>query len=189
MLVLDWRFRPGELREATWDEIHWHDLSWHIPFNHRKAGGLLDGKVRPIPITPSVKTILLKMQERYPKAKKTDVIFPASRERKGGEPFFSDDTIYTHIHDSMRWKKPLNPHSARNGFVAWARKNEIYIPFIERQLDHALPEDQMSRGLRGAYEQELYMKERTKMMTAFDKHCSRFEPVSQTVIPIRRRSA
>jgi integrase len=182
--------RPREIREATWDEIHLDDLlpSWHIPFHHRKNGGLLDGKVRPIPISPSVEIILREMKRRYPKAKKTDVIFPASRNRKNGEPFMSDDTIYLHIHESLRWHKPLNPHSARNGFVAWARQNQIYIPFIERQLDHALPEDPMARDLRGPYEQELYMKKRTEVMTAFDEHCNRLEPVSQTatILPIRR---
>jgi integrase len=182
--------RPQEPREALWKEIDWDNLIWNIPFTHRKTGGLLDGHDRPIPITPSVEKILLEMKKRYPDAKKTDVIFPAARKRKPGKPpSMSDDTIYLHMHDSLCWHRKLNPNSARNGFVRWARTNKIYIPYIERQLDHTMKEDQMAADLRGPYEQqEMYMKARTIMMTAFDKHCNGIdEPVSQeiTTSPIR----
>jgi integrase len=111
--------RTQEIREATWNEIDWDAMAWNVPPDHRKTGGLLN-KVRPIPITPSVEKILREMQERYPKARKTDVIFPASRVRVNGEVFYADDTIRKHIHGSMRWHKPLNPHSARNAFATGA---------------------------------------------------------------------
>jgi integrase len=166
--------RTQEIREATWGEIDWDTMTWNVPPAHRKTGGLVKG-VRPIPITPLVENALRKMAARYPKAKKTDVIFPVSRERKHGQAFYADDTIRKHIHNSMRWHKPLNPHSARNGFISWWGHSDFadrgYL--AEIQLDHELPgEAQVSRKIRPAYHQDTFLEPRRQMMKAFDAHCT-----------------
>lgn len=82
--------RPQEPREATWNEIDLDAMTWNVPEAHRKTG-MLKG-IRPIPITPLVEKVLREMKARYPKAKRTDVIFPASRERDNKQAFFADDT-------------------------------------------------------------------------------------------------
>jgi integrase len=180
--------RTQEIREATWSEIDWATMTWNVPPEHRKTGGLVKG-IRPIPITPLVEKALREMQARYPKAKKTDVIFPVSRERVKGQAFYADDTIRKHIHNSMRWHKPLNPHSARNGFISWWGHSDFagqrYL--AEIQLDHALPgEKQVSRKLIPAYQQDTFLEPRRKMMKAFDAHCN---PDKQTHISKRRKAA
>jgi integrase len=179
--------RPQEPREATWNEIDLDTMTWNVPAAHRKTG-MLKG-VRPIPITPLIEKILIEMRERYPHAKKTDVIFPASRERKGGKAFFSDDAIRRHIHNSMRWHKPLNPHSARNGFISWwghsdfADRREL----AEIQLDHALPGHRVDPKLIAAYQRDTFLEPRRKMMKAFDKHCTPAKPSSATVTHISKQ--
>ena len=188
-LLTEWLFltgvRPQEVREANWSEIDFDSLTWDVPKAHRKTG-MLRG-IRPIPITPLAEKLLREMERRYPKAKKTDVIFPASRERKDHKAFFSDDVIRRHIHNSMRWHKPLNPHSARNGFISWwghsdfADRREL----AEIQLDHALPGHRVDAKLIAAYQQDTFLKPRRQMMMAFDKHCTpRAELLPATVAHI-----
>jgi integrase len=178
--------RPQEPREAIWNEIDLDTMTWNVPEAHRKTG-MLKG-IRPIPITPLIEKILLEMKARYPKAKKTDVIFPASRDRKEGKPFFSDDAIRRHIHNSMRWYKPLNPHSARNGFISWwghsdfADRREL----AEIQLDHALPGHRVDPKLIAAYQRDTFLEPRRKMMKAFDKHCTPAKPSSATITNISK---
>jgi hypothetical protein len=139
------------------------------------------GNVRPIPITPSVEKILREMERRYPKATKHDVIFPVSRPRKNGEKFFAEDTVRKFIVNSLRWHKPLTPHSCRNGFRSWADNTQQDRRAIERQLDHALPEDtEVHRNpkLKKAYEQDMLMELRWPMMKAFDAHCRKTQSLS-----------
>jgi integrase len=184
--------RTVEIREATWAEIDWHHLTWNIPYNHRKTGGVVpSGKIRPIPITSSVETILREMERRYLNAKKTDPIFPVSRERKHGELIYADDTIRKHIQDSMRWHKPLNPHSARNGLNSWAGVG-YDVRLTEYQLDHALSDEtRKNTKQHRAYHPDTLLEERRKMMKAFDAHCSSPKPLPASVTNIaqHRRSA
>ena len=179
--------RTQEIREATWNEIDWHAMAWNVPPEHRKTGGLVKG-IRPIPITPLVEKILREMEARYPKAKKTDVIFPVSRERKHGQAFYADDTIRKHIHNSMRWRKPLNPHSARNGFISWWGHSDFaeHRYLAEIQLDHALPGERVDRKLTAAYQQDNFLEPRRRMMKAFDGHFTPAEPLSATVTHISK---
>ena len=179
--------RPQEPREATWGEIDWDEKTWNVPAAHRKTG-MLKG-IRPIPITPLVEKILIEMKERYPRAEKTDVIFPASRERKGGKKFFSDDAIRRHIHNSMRWRKPLNPHSARNGFISWWGHSDFADRrhLAEIQQDHALPGERVDAKLIAAYQRDTYLEPRRKMMTAFDAHCNPDKPSSAIVTHISKQ--
>ena len=153
-----------------------------MPPGHRKTG-MLKG-IRPIPITPLVEKILLEMKDRYRDAKETDVIFPASRERKGGKKFFSDDAIRRHIHNSMRWRKPLNPHSARNGFISWWGHSDFADRrhLAEIQQDHALPGERVDPKLIAAYQRDTFLEPRREMMTAFDKHCTPPQPLSATTV-------
>jgi integrase len=186
--------RAGEVRLAEWKEIDWKTKTWNVPPEHRKTGDL-SNQIRPIPITPSVERVLREMQKRYPDARRDDPIFPATRERNcapGGLAPFPEDTIMKFIRWSLRWPRRVTAHSARNAFMGWAQTTCQDQRLIERQLDHALPEDgaarKQSAKVRRAYQRDMLLEPRRKMMAAYDAHCNHTESSSDNVntFPDRR---
>ena len=139
--------RTQEVREAQWTEIDWKNRLWKVPSDHRKAGHL-KGAIRAVPISKPMLAVLEDMQERYPKAKPDDLIFPG-RSRFGG---LARGVINGFIKGSLRWDVHITPHGFRATFKAWSRaQRPPYSPlFVERQFDHVVRGiDYSAQGVAG----------------------------------------
>jgi integrase len=55
--------RVSEARLATWEQFDLHTMIWNVPPENRKTGHL-NGKVRPVPITPPMLAVLKEMRRR-----------------------------------------------------------------------------------------------------------------------------
>jgi integrase len=166
--------RPGEVRQATWDEISEDGNDWHVPPEHRKTGHLTD-KVRTIPITKSMKAVLKEMRRRYPDAKGSDLIFP--KPSGGG---YTTQALADQI-KLLKWDGPkITAHGFRNTITDWAEAYGKDVLLLERQFDHA------PVGVRKRYSSVVRkesadptLKRRRELMEEWDAYCNRVKKVTR----------
>ena len=142
--------RPGEIRHATWDQIHWDKAEWR--FTSQKTG-----KPHIVPLSKQAMVILRKL---YAVTGRGDYIFPATRK---GRPL-SNNSINAAFR-RMGWND-VTAH----GFRACARTlldEELGFPVkvIEMQLGHQV------RDVHGrAYNRTTFLPERKAMMQAWSDY-------------------
>ncbi len=145
--------RPGELRNARWDEIDFDKALWLIPAHKMKMK-----TDHLVPLSKQALSILEKLKPVT--ARHSPYVFHAMHQRQ--QPL-SDNTLNTALRRMGYSKDEMSAH----GFRAMARTNldEILgyrIEAIEMQLAHAV------RDANGrAYNRTQYLDERREMMQAW----------------------
>ena len=144
--------RPGEARQAEWDEI-WED-EWHIPPGKMKMD---DSHV--VPLASQTIEVLEKMRQLTGHGK---YVFPSTRTPSGafGERPMSNATVLVALRTMGYTKEQIVPHGFRAMASTRLRESGLFhFDWIERQLAHA-----ERNKVSAAYNYAEYLPDRRKMM-------------------------
>ena len=142
--------RPGELRQARWEEIDFEEKQWTIPAERMKMR-------RPhiVPLSRQAIEILKEQQEEVA-GLKTEWVFPS---QSGHKQPMSDGTVLVAL-KRMGFKNRMTAHGFRALARTTIREKLDYAPdVIEQQLAHK------AAGVLGeAYDRAKFITKRKKMM-------------------------
>lgn len=148
--------RPGELRQAEWNEIDFDNATWTIPVRRMKALKATKEENETTHIVPLSHQAVNILKEIHPFTKKSEYVFPGARSRK--RPL-SDNAVRM----ALRTMGFSNQQMTVHGFRATASTllNEMgFNPdAIEAQLAH-----KDSNEIRAAYNRAQYLDERREML-------------------------
>jgi len=154
--------RPGELREATWDQIDLDRAEWRYHVTKTKTEHL-------VPLSPKAVAILRQVHAVTGEGK---YVFPSERQKT--RPL-SENTLLA----ALRRLGYSTEEMCAHGFRAMARTllhEELnYDPaIIEHQLAHKVPD-----ALGAAYNRTKFIKDRVAMMEAYSDYLDKLkaEPV------------
>lgn len=140
--------RPGEIRQAEWQEIDLDAALWSIPARKMKMK-----RSHVVPLARQAMTVLSELREwtggeRY--------LFPSAR--GDGRPM-SPDGVRVALRTLGYTKEQITPHGFRAMASTLLNENGWPPDVIERQLAHA-----ERNQVRAAYNHAEYLEERRKMM-------------------------
>ena len=141
--------RPGEARNATWEEINWETKTWTIP-----AGKMKAKTEHRVPLSREA----MKVLERAARVRgESPLIFPSSLKR--AKPM-SDMTLTKLLRDVGLGEKTV-PHGFRSSFRTWAgEQTNTPTPVIELCLAHSV-----GNAIEKAYARtDLLAKRKTLML-------------------------
>lgn len=141
--------RPGEIRQAEWEEINWNEHEWRIPTEKMKMR-----RQHIVPLTLQTMGLLEELRpltERFGKW-----LFPSAR--LDGRPM-SDNTVRCALRTLGYSNDDFTAHSFRSMASTVLNENGFPPDVIERQLAHA-----ERNTIRAAYNHAEYLPERRKMM-------------------------
>lgn len=141
--------RPGELRQAEWNEIDLEKAEWRIPSHKMKS--------RTLHIVPLSTQSLALLHEIHPLTGQGKYVFPGERSR---DRPMSENTVNAALRRLGYSKEEFTGHSFRK--IASTLLNESQIwhrDAIERQLAHGERDE-----VRAAYNYAEHLAERVKMM-------------------------
>ncbi len=171
--------RPGELRQAKWEEFDLEKAEWNIPAARMK-GWVRKGIVNPhlVPLCTQAIAIL---QEIQPVTGSGEYVFPGARSIK--QPM-SDNAILSALRRMGYAKDEMSGH----GFRAMARTilDEVLgvrPDLIEHQLAHAV-RDPNGR----AYNRTAHLVERRKMMQQWADYLDKLKQGAE-VVELRKASS
>ena len=159
--------RPGELRQAKWEEIDLDAATWRFLVTKTKVDHL-------VPLSHQAVSIL---RELHPLTGRGTYLFPSSRTTT--RPM-SDNAILSALRRLGIPKEEMVGH----GFRAMARtllaeqlhfKPEV----IEHQLSHRVPDT-----LGAAYNRTKFLKERIAMMQSWADYLDTLKDINSNVVPI-----
>ncbi len=162
--------RPGELRQAQWDDIDLDEAEWRY----------LVTKTRTEHIVPLSRQAVEILQELHPLTGRGRYCFPSARNPKGDKPM-SDNAILSAMRRMDISKEEMSGH----GFRAIARTilDEVlnFPPhLIEHQLAHAV-RDPLGR----AYNRTAHLPERRKMMQDWADYLDKLKAGAE-IVPINQ---
>ncbi|MBC8394913.1 MAG: site-specific integrase [Deltaproteobacteria bacterium] len=160
--------RPGELRQAEWDEINFETAEWRIPAEKMKAGTLH--------IVPLSQQALAILQEIEPLTGDGKYVFPSPR--TNSRPM-SDNAVLSALRRMGYAKEEMSGHGFRSMASTLLNEQGWNRDAIERQLAHA---DRNS--IRAAYNYAEFMPERKKMMQGWADYLDGIRAGAK-IIPIR----
>jgi integrase len=143
--------RPGELRQAEWDEISLDKSEWRIPAEKMKAG-----EQHIVPLSQLAVEILTELK---PLTGPQGYVFPGIRSRK--RPM-SENTINAALRRLGYTKEEMTGHGFRSMASTLLNEQGWHHDAIERQLAHA-----ERNNVRAAYNFAEHLPERRKMMQAW----------------------
>jgi integrase len=143
--------RPGELRNATWDEINFEEKIWRIPAPRMK--------MRSAHLVPLADQVIKLLTELRVYTGKDKYLFPGARTRT--KPI-SDVTINAALRYLGYEKHEITGHGFRAMASTLLNEQGFNSDWIERQLAHC-----EKNGVRAAYNHANYLKERISMMQAW----------------------
>jgi integrase len=164
--------RPGELRQAEWQEIDWTGAVWRIPGERMKMGA-----PHLVPLSTQALAVLRDLQ---PLTGAGRFIFPSVR--TASRPM-SENTLNAALRRLGYTTEGMTAHGFRS--MAASRLNELgwNADAIERQLAHA-----ESNKVRAAYTHAAqYLEERTRMMQAWADYLDGLR-TGADVLPFRRKA-
>lgn len=140
--------RPGELRQADWNEINLEEAIWTIPAAKMKAR-----KPHAVPLS---RQVIASLKELHDLTGPDGFIFPSIRSWK--RPM-SDNTLNAAFRRMGFPKDEVTAHGLRSTASTLLNESGRWDPdAIERALAHG-----DSNAVRGAYHRGTYWKERVKM--------------------------
>ncbi len=143
--------RPGELRQAEWQEFDLDKAEWRIPAAKMKMGVMH--------IVPLSKQALAILRELQPLTGSGKYLFPSNRTKT--RPM-SDNTLNGALRRLGFTKDEMTAHGFRSMASTLLNEQGWNSDAIERQLAHS-----EKNGVRAAYNYAEYLPERTKMMQAW----------------------
>jgi len=141
--------RPGELRNAEWEEIDFENATWRIPAGKMKA--------RAPHIIPLSKQAISLLQELQPLTGKGKYLFPSVRSNQRA---MSENTVNAALRRLGYEKDEFTGHGFRGMFSTLANESHLWEPdAIERQLAHGEKDK-----VRAAYNSAQHLPQRKEMM-------------------------
>ncbi|GGE43198.1 integrase [Marinicauda pacifica] len=146
--------RPGELREARWEEIDLKAAVWRIPASRTK--------LRREHIVPLPAQAIALFEELY--ELRADDALVAGSSRKPGQPM-SDMTFNKALRSLGYYKEVHVSHGFRTTASTLLNEQGYNSDWIERQLAHV-----ESNKVRGAYNAAEYLEGRTRMVAEWNDY-------------------
>lgn len=143
--------RPGELRNAEWDEIDWSNQLWRIPASKMKA--------RVEHIVPLSRQAIAILRELQPLTGSSRFVFPGARSRR--RPM-SNNAVLAALRSLGYEKDRMTGHGFRSMASTLLNEQGWNRDAIERQLAHAERDN-----VRAAYNRAEHLPERIRMMQAW----------------------
>ncbi|HEC75412.1 MAG TPA: DUF4102 domain-containing protein [Methylophaga aminisulfidivorans] len=140
--------RPGELRQAEWDEIDFENREWRIPAEKMK--------MREVHIVPLCTQAIRLLNELKALTGKGKYLFPSNRTVT--RPM-SNNTINASLRRLGYTKEEMTAHGFRSMASTILNEQGWNRDAIERQLAHSEKD-----GIRAAYNYAQYLTERKEMM-------------------------
>jgi integrase len=140
--------RPGELRQAEWDEFNFETAEWRIPASKMK--------MRELHIVPLAKQAIEILQEVRMLTGNGKYVFPSIRTSK--RPM-SENTVTGALRRLGYTSEEMTGHGFRSMASTLLNEKGWNRDAIERQLAHA-----ERNNIRAAYNYAEYLPERRKMM-------------------------
>ncbi|MBT5107022.1 MAG: integrase arm-type DNA-binding domain-containing protein [Porticoccaceae bacterium] len=165
--------RPGELRNAEWDEIDWETNEWRIPAHKMKT--------KADHIVPLSRQALAVLQDIQPITGRGQYVFPSARSAR--RPM-SNNAVLSAMRSMGIDKDTMSGH----GFRAMARTVldevlEYRVDWIEHQLAHAV------KDVHGrAYNRTAHLEGRANMMQGWADYLDELRIKSDNVISFRSAS-
>ncbi len=164
--------RPGELREATWQEIDWDEAIWRVPAIRTKLRRPHD-----VPLSSQVLAILYELAA-LTNSGPDNFMFPAIG--KHGRPM-SENTLNVAYRRMDYDSDTVTAHGFRATFSTLANESGKWQPdAIERALAHG-----DSNAVRGVYSRGNYWAERVQMMAWWSDYLDTLR-TGAVVLPFER---
>jgi integrase len=157
--------RPGELRGARWEEIDEDRALWRIPAERMKMA-----TEHLVPLSKQALAVLKAAHEIT--GKKAGLVFPSPF--YPGKPL-SDGTLNSAL-ARMGYKGLATAHGFRTVFSTCANEADWAGDLIEKQLAH-----EERDGVRGAYNQAVYLKQRVDLMAWWGSHLDKLRERAKIV--------
>lgn len=156
--------RPGEIREACWDEIKWQIAEWRIPEARMKMR-----REHIVPLPPQAVSILQTMW-----GVRADNKLVAGSRAKKGRPL--SDMAFNKAFRSMGYDNQTHVAHGCRVTASTLLNEQGYNPdWIERQLAHVHRDP-----VRRAYNAAKYLDGRTKMMVEWNDYLDRLREEART---------
>ncbi len=162
--------RPGELRQAQWDEIDLDGAEWRIPAARMK--------MKELHVVPLARQAIALFEELRPFARGGRYVFHSLRTR---DRPMSNNTINAALRRLGYAGEEQTGHGFRTMASTLLNEQGYHPDVIELQLAHA-----ERNKVRAAYNKAQRLPERRKMMQAWADYLDGLR-AGATVVPIRRR--
>jgi len=163
--------RPGELRQAEWEEFNLEQATWNLPAEKMKA--------RQPHIVPLSTQAVVILREIHKLTGAGRYVFPGSRSRK--KPM-SDNTINAALRGIGYERGSFTTHGFRSMASTLLHEQGWPSDVIERQLAHA-----ERNSVKAAYNRAEHLPERRKMMQAWANHLYTLKAGAE-IIPITQHT-
>ena len=163
--------RPGELRQAEWNDIDLENAEWRIPAERMK--------MKVLHIIPLSKQALAIFEDIKPLTGRGKYVFPSNRTLT--RPM-SNNTINASLRRLGYTKEEMTAHGFRSMASTILNEQGWNRDAIERQLAHS-----EKNGVRAAYNYAQYLPERKEMMQAWADYLDGLAHGAD-VIPIKHHS-
>lgn len=168
MGLLTWT-RPGELRQAKWDQFDVDAAEWRIPAIVMKTGKHLQAHT--VPLSKQALALLPQLREL---SGYTDRLFPSAGNNGG---YISENTI-NGLFKRMGYQDRQSHHGLRASARSLLSERGWQAEALERQLDHKEADKAVA-----AYARSQHLEERKKFMTDWGDLVESFA-TSGNVIPL-----
>jgi integrase len=146
--------RVGEVLDATWDEVDFHNRIWTVPAGRMKAR-----REHRVPLSDAAMRVLQKMRHLRQDA----LIFPGNRDRRP----MSQMTLLILVKTIAGMD--INVHGLRSTFRDWAAERTNFPREVaEMALAHAIP-----NAVEAAYRRGDLFEKRSKLMEAWAEFCGK----------------
>lgn len=172
--VLTWT-RPGELRQAQWEQIDVEACEWRIPAAAMKTGKHLQAHT--VPLSPQAMAVLPALREL---SGHTAFLFPGSG--TGKSELISENTI-NNLFRRMGYKDKQSHHGLRASARSLLSERGWQTEALERQLDHKEANQAVA-----AYARSQHLDERKRLMSDWGALVAALES-GDNVIPLRTVAA
>jgi len=162
--------RPGELRQAEWQEINLEQTEWKIPAEKMK--------MRSPHIVPLARQAVEVLKEVEPLTGKGRYVFPSLRT---AERPMSNNTILAALRRMGYTKEEMSGHGFRAMASTVLHEQGWPSDIIERQLAHAEP-----NSIKAAYNHAQHLPERRKMMQSWADYLDGLKAGAK-VVALRRQ--
>jgi len=163
--------RPGELRQAEWEEFDLDNAEWRIPANKMK--------MRVLHIVPLSKQAIKILQDLEPLTGSGHYLFPSNRTKT--RPM-SENTVNGALRRLGYTKEEMTGHGFRSMASTILNEQGWNRDAIERQLAHSERD-----GVRAAYNYAEYLPERKRMMQSWADYLDGLA-AGADVIPIKKQT-
>ena len=147
-LLMQFACRPGEIRQARWDEFDFEQRVWSVPKERMKMR-------RPHKV-PLPQSSLLLLEELKQLTGWGELLFPAQTSSK--KPM-SDNTMNQALFRMGFRKDEITPHGLRSTFSTFANESGLWAP----DVIEAYCARQDRNATRRAYNRSVYWDERVKL--------------------------